>query len=358
MPMLRVPMSFGRPRSFLQYRNGVDEIACRQYRRPTWIVGRDLVHHALLRIPGTLSPHRREAALALKVARWEPSGAAGHMAHWHGDKASVFFWSASTVAAAMAEHGFRPRLAHVVPETFLQPPLHDGVRLTQAIGGFEGQVWRDGILEASRWWPEAPSDEAWSLFLRGAGHLDPIVCPETQVLPLMDRPWVPRQGMLTAGPRLPTPLQACAAAVAVLMLPIGYDGARYARLRQTETELRSQLAATALANGTILTAREVAIGAAQRARSFLAFEAMPQPLEIMAEVTGLLDGLALQTETWSFDSRQLTLHLVSSTEIDSAYLVRIFEEHERFQNVTGNSEADRRAMTLKAHLIPVGVDPS
>jgi len=53
-----------------------------------------------------------------------------------------------------------------VPETLAYESLMDGVRLLRCLEGFEGQIWSDGALKASRWWHQEPREDEWVYFLR------------------------------------------------------------------------------------------------------------------------------------------------------------------------------------------------
>lgn len=53
-----------------------------------------------------------------------------------------------------------------LPETMARLPHDQGARLVQMIEGFEGQIWHDTNLIASRWWPTQPTQQNWSLFAR------------------------------------------------------------------------------------------------------------------------------------------------------------------------------------------------
>lgn len=53
-----------------------------------------------------------------------------------------------------------------LPESLARQPLKDGGRLVECIEGFEGQIWYEGNLIASRWWPVPPQKNEWLSFAR------------------------------------------------------------------------------------------------------------------------------------------------------------------------------------------------
>jgi hypothetical protein len=60
-----------------------------------------------------------------------------------------------------------------LPETLAQVPMDTsqmdiGARIIRGVSGYEGQIWRQSNLVASRWWGRAPTDIDWDGFLRAA----------------------------------------------------------------------------------------------------------------------------------------------------------------------------------------------
>lgn len=55
-----------------------------------------------------------------------------------------------------------------LPESLAQMPHDNGARLVHGLSGYEGQIWIDQNLVASRWWLNPPSAESWDVFIRAA----------------------------------------------------------------------------------------------------------------------------------------------------------------------------------------------
>ena len=79
-------------------------------------------------------------------------------------RAGVWSWD----GAFEFDHGVSAKNVRVFPETLARVPLEEGARLVRCIDGFEGQVWRDGALIASRWWLSQPMAREWQHFMRAA----------------------------------------------------------------------------------------------------------------------------------------------------------------------------------------------
>ena len=89
--------------------------------------------------------------------------------------------------ATSAAHGGR-----YLPESLAQIPHDDGVRLVRGLSGFDGQIWHESNLVASRWWARQPSEKDWAVFTRAASETLPQ--ENTQHLslalpPAIEVPW-------------------------------------------------------------------------------------------------------------------------------------------------------------------------
>ena len=67
-----------------------------------------------------------------------------------------------------------------LPETLAQVALDNGARIVHGTSGYEGQIWKNNNLVASRWWGRQPTDFDWDRFLRAS--------QATSVLHDMSRP--------------------------------------------------------------------------------------------------------------------------------------------------------------------------
>lgn len=62
-----------------------------------------------------------------------------------------------------------------LPEALAQVPHDQGVRLVRGLSGYDGQIWQDANLLASRWWPRLPTDYDWAIFTRAANETLPQI---------------------------------------------------------------------------------------------------------------------------------------------------------------------------------------
>ncbi len=89
------------------------------------------------------------------------------------DRPAIAQSSASAGPIMAGVWGYSMHSAHAgryLPEAVAQVPHSHGARLVKGLSGFDGQIWNQGNLIASRWWGREPSDADWSVFMRAAGE--------------------------------------------------------------------------------------------------------------------------------------------------------------------------------------------
>ncbi len=113
--------------------------------------GRDAVAAARLKARNEALPDEDGARIVIDSAPSEsPSGISTLMAG---------IWGYST----SGQHNGR-----YLPESLAQAPHSDGARLVRGLSGFEGQIWNNSNLVASRWWASQPRSNDWDGFIRAA----------------------------------------------------------------------------------------------------------------------------------------------------------------------------------------------
>lgn len=155
------------------------------------VVARSLLRVRHFDLSGGISAQDRPAALRAQALAWQPFEDSTLRFGLKGGQGICFGWDAVQASAAAAQAGLSADDIEWVPESvLLLPPEGDGCRLVRLREGCEGQVWQQGMLLSSRWWPEPPSEVEWSNFIRltpgAAGDSPPAVAP----VPEGKRPWI------------------------------------------------------------------------------------------------------------------------------------------------------------------------
>ena len=83
-------------------------------------------------------------------------------------QASVWSWETEIADEAGNLTPDHLRGLTTFPESLVRKGLEEGARLVRCIDGVEGEIWSQGYLLASRWWPAEPTEEEWQFFLRSA----------------------------------------------------------------------------------------------------------------------------------------------------------------------------------------------
>ena len=137
-----------------------------------------------------------------------------------------------------------------IPESFLKEPGRDGPRIVSCNDGYEGQVWQDGALISTRWWPDTPDANAWRTFIEGtdAGSglplnstVDWLEIPGVQAVD-----WRKNLSLFSLGKenlqRAFSPQRLAAAAFVLLAIPFGYLAGAELKTRRLTAEIEATLA--------------------------------------------------------------------------------------------------------------------
>lgn len=319
-------------------------------RKISWIVGRSFLRHNLFEVAESLPEAKRKSALGLLVRKWSPFPSTGFSAQWLGNKASVYAWDAVPVAAAMAAAGVDPARSTIWPETFFRPPHADGAVLARTSDGVEGQVWRRGLLVATRWWPEPPPARDWMLFLRAAGvdtSQTSAAVPAPAAGELLATPWTVAAAPITDIWSLVQNNQAAAIAAAIVAAPFLYFLTEATVLSVATWRAESAIAGMSAANQSVRTDRTAALTNLDTAESYLSLANMPTQFELLAATADLIKGRRVTISDWTFDSGNLDVVLQAERPMEAAFYIESFERDEHFSSVTGSLANQEKELRLK-----------
>lgn len=234
----------------------------------------------------------RLSALRAQLAAWEPLPDAHVLVTWQGAVAQAFAIEKGRLESVAVKN------PSWLPETLAREASSDGVRLVQALDGFEAQAWKAGVLRSTRWWAARPSAQEWTLFLRQAGWAGQPA--QADAVP-QSPPWKRPSALPAPADRLEQVGQGSEKRLAgILALVLIGFGAMSARMLWDAHEARRQSQAT-LAElkaevAPVLAAREKALSAADRGAALISRLQAPRPLEVLEELLRLLPPAALIRE--------------------------------------------------------------
>lgn len=293
----------------------------------------------------------------LLVRQWAPFPKPGWYVLWDEGAAHVWAWDAERVDAEMRTAGLDPGGARTIPETALHHGGGEGARLATCLDGFEGQVWRDGRLTGSRWWPDLPAPGQWVGFQRDNG-LSPDrqsnFIPQPVATTLADEPW--------ARP-LAAPLQALPfreegtvlrLMVVVLSATTIWYGIQLAKVVLAKGEQERELRQLQLRSEPVLTARGQALEARARALALQGIlERFPDQGMLMAKVAEVLpkDGSTLRE--WDYANGRLRLVIAVAGKLGSSDFVKLFQATGVFRDVEAIPSPDAGYLAVGMGVVPL-----
>ncbi len=238
-----------------------------------------------------------------------------------------------------------------LPESLAREGCKEGVRLVQCLDGVEGQVWNEGFLSASRWWPKEPGQRQWQAFMRvaflGEGdELPPqpavITVPFRRNLPVLafDRDRLAH---------LASPMNVVVGGALVFAVINFYQGAQYARHTVRTAQLDDKIAALSQSSALILSDRRKALANMAAARQF----------DVLGDKNGImygLDGLAhvvaqydVVIRSANLQSGNLEILLFGQPDISGPSLVASLESIAVLSDVSVTLNA-RNVLVIRAKL--------
>lgn len=313
-----------------------------------WVLARPLYRFNIFDLAQVPSKSRAQA-LRLELAQWTPFASSDYFVGWHGQQALVWAWDTDKVKLAIAAQGLKAPRVQILPETVLQSPFQGGLCLSRCHEGCEGQLWRDGQLAHSRWWPQTPSPDEWLMFQRDAG-IPPTEQqnqpPAPRINPLMASPWVNPQGspdnQTAQRERL-----AYALSAVVLMVPTFWYAFNLYQVQLSTAHLREQQAQLQQDVAPITLARSQALDHLARINALRALAPYPEQLTLMGSIAQVLPQDKSYIKDWDFQSGQLKLTLTSSADISTTNLIGLLQQAGPFRDVKALPGRDPKSITFQ-----------
>jgi hypothetical protein len=233
--------------------------------------------------------------------------------------------------------------------------MADGYRLAAMMDGVEGQVWKGGLLVATRWWPVAPSSRDWATFLR-AGGIDlsqaSLIVPPAAESDLLPQPWTMVAAPVTDLWSLIQNERAAAAAAAVIAAPFLYYLAQSAIIVGGTMHMEGRISDLTAANQSIRADRSAAFTNLDSIESYLSLERLPSQFEIMNVAVNLLRDSSVSIAEWSFDAGNLDILVQADRPLEAPFFIEMFEKDDHFSNVSATVGNQQRELRLSMQIEP------
>lgn len=303
-----------------------------------WVVPRADCHYRRIDL-GALPARQRFSAAAIAARRLEPTSQARSQVAWVGGFAHIWTWVAP-------DPGIEPE-ARWIPESLLKAaPLVDGPRLLRAIRGVEGQVWMEGQMQASQWWPERPSNEDWHRFLRFAGVAQTPSNNDVPVpsdLPWQAAPWgdVRRGAGISPASfeRLAWPI-----GLGALALALGWQLAVQAKWSAAQEQQRARIESLRSSAASLLDARERADAAQADITEYRRLQWAFDDYVLMTDIDAALPDEA-RLVGWQREGAKLKAGL-QSQDADPRHFVAAFVKHPTLSQLQAAPATETGVMSL------------
>src|SRR5690606_19030362 len=277
-----------------------------------WVVPRADCQYRRADLSG-MPPRHRETAARLAATRYlPPADAVAHIA-WREGFAHLWIWSSPPGGVAAGDQRW-------LPESLLfAPPAQDEARILRTARGFEGQLWMDGQLVLSQWWPHVPDSGAWQRFLRAGGLESDIAVPAPLSLPWSE-PWGEGRRNLLPGSAAGRERLAWLAAGVLVAVLLGWELTGLARWSAAGSRLSARLDATRAEIAPLLAAREAAEAAQAEADRLRGLQSGVSDYALMARIVAALpEGILLRA--WNRNEEKLEVGVTGGDADPRKYVV-------------------------------------
>lgn len=320
----------------------------KRYGAVQWVLARSLYRFQVFDL-GAVPLKNRSQALQLELRQWTPFSNPGYYIGWSGNKALVWAWDAEKAGASTAAAGLNPFRVLTLPETVLHTPLHSGACLVRCVEGFEGQLWRSGKLQHSRWWPQSPAAGEWLTFQRDAGlapdeQLSAVPAPRSMAL--TDRAWVAASD-ITGSDAFMSERLAYAGMALALLLPTLWFSTQWYRLQTVTSELAEQKQTLQEQATPIAEARSQALEHQSRSVALAQLAPFPGQLSLLAKVAQTLPQDKSFIKDWDFQNGQLKFTLSSLSDISATNTINLLQQAGPFKDVKALPGRDSKNVTFQ-----------
>lgn len=301
----------------------------------------------------------RLAALRLQVQAWRPFEVTAARLALAGDEGLAIAWDADAVEAQIRAAGLPPERCQVLPQTLLQAPGADGLRLLRLSEGYEAQCWRDGWLRASRWWAQPLTPQDWQEFVHASGGARDATAspPEPVQAEVAPAAWTRHHPLhASADGSQDAERRLVWAGALALTWAAGLLAHQLWDARQQGQALSQQIADVKQATAPVLGARDATMAVIDEVDKLAAWYAVPLPVDVIAHLHDTLSRSGVQVKDLELEGSKLRLALQLAPSATRAGIVRDLQAGGWFTDVV-EVRADNARGLLTMDMRIVGLRP-
>lgn len=316
--------------------------------RREWIISRALCHYRCFDLR-EIPINRRDSVLQMQIQQWSPFTKYSSFTVWNQGVAQTWLWDFSKIETAQIKQNVK-NPSHI-PETVLRPKLENGVQLLKCLDGIEGQIWRNNILIASRWWSDIPDIRTWQNFLRAYNALEFIDVP-LQDLPFLTQAWgKARSAFRSSG--LLQERWLINGLLATFLTALSWEGVFIYKWQSASSSLQREIETLNEKVNPILTAKSQTIEEQKYVERLLSLDSYPSNLELMAKIAEKLPQ-NIKIIDWHYQTGELSFSIEGGT-IEPSYYVSTYQAIPLFSEVKSNSKMPNQlTVSMKVNKKPYG----
>ncbi len=246
------------------------------------------------------------------------------------------------------QEGFEGRY---LPESLAYMPLADGARLVQCSQGVEGQIWKDNVLIASRWWPEAPAQRHWDLFVNGS-NIGDVNYDLPAVSSLSYRADIPTWEVTK--PYLMhvfSPQRLAVASAVIGAVALSFLGAQYVRYSTSHNAITKEVAIVSETAQAVLSQKRRTLRNIKLPLALMPLGDEAQVLTAFYGVSEILKDKDLKLVTATVTDNEIEMSFVGQADILGPDMVTKLEAIPALSNVNLTVDV-RNNLVVKAVLVP------
>lgn len=344
-------------RRYKHQQSGVESAGSR-FGSTQWVLSRSLYRFArfdLAAVPAS----QRVQALRLQVGQWTPFSRVGSYVIWEGTVALVWAWNADEIEEAIKRLDLKPKSIKIIPETLLGEKRTSLSCLQQSLDGYEGQYWENGVLAASRWWPQLPSLAEWINFQRDAGLLpdmQSVEIPKPSQPKWNDQPWKRSSRLDGHTGDIATGYQTLIALSALgLVGATSWVGSQLYQYKLSVQLQQASLQELVEQNMPFVEARAASLSALAKINELQELYRQPDLLGLLAKVAEALPKDGTYIRDWDLQGNKLNYQLVSPKKLMLSDYLKKLEQIGIFKDIQ-TSQGNDPTVTILTMEVVAGVE--
>jgi len=292
----------------------------------------------------------------MQAQAWQPFETSDFRLSLLGDMGLIIAWDQAAAREDLKRVELDIERCRLLPEPLWRQAGSDGLRIASGLEGMEGQVWRAGALQASRWWPQMPTSNEWQLFVHAGAAADelPLLTdvPQAEAVAWSDKAWAPSYGMYEgAGHEAGLQTKVLAIAGVGILVCAGAVFRQAWDVHSSIVQRESEIADLNLAAKTVLASRDQALANAAQAQLLANWLTEPLPIEVLLHLNEVLGKSGAMIKEMDLAGRKLRLGLQLAPQASRAAVVKDLQSGDWFKSVAEiRTDSARGMMVVEMNL--------